>query len=620
MGSILSQIRLTAETLLAIAAAYRRLSKRIAASPGIPIPNPSTPYWTIPASDIAKHNHDEFPEYADVVVIGSGIAGTSFTRTLLDEYYADKQFGNRDGKEPLKVVMLDARDACYGATGRNGGHVSPILYPEYPTLKKKLGVEEAKTIIRFRRAHIEEYLKVSKEEGLDVDSQIRRVQTYDVFFDKGLLDEMKERLAVYLEEIPEEKDKWTVLEDRKLLQDLQFHDGVVGVISTTAGAIHPYRLVTGTLERLLSAYHESFYLFTNTPCLSIDLASSGTDYTVTTPRGSIRAPHVVHATNAWASHLIKPMRRKIFPLRGVMTAQRPGTNLGKPPTDHTFNQNGESESWRGQRSFVFYPGPSGNFDYLTQMPAPSSSSSNEPPSSSSSSKYPTPSAELMFGGGFSHGGLLDSNLASIGNVDDSTWDVGLEAYLSGALASGSNGGYFGRHWGREGRPEDNGSFWVDLMRNEELGEGRVIKAWSGIIGISADRLPWVGRLSEKIAGRKEPKVSSVTRSTERRTWTAPRSRTRAAVLEEEDTDETTLAEDCSSQCEKFFSEHPSNSSLAAPGEWIVAGFTGEGMTHAWLSGKALAYMMLNKEYSEQFFLPDSFRVTEKRWKKARPEM
>lgn len=60
-------------------------------------------------------------------------------------------------------------------------------------------------------------------------------------------------------------------------------------------------------------------------------------------------------------------------------------------------------------------------------------------------------------------------------------------------------------------------------------------------------------------------------------------------------------------------------SLAAPGEWIAAGYSGEGMAHAFLSGRAVAYMLLGQEEAIKDWFPDSLRVTEQRWKKARAE-
>lgn len=89
---------------------------RLQSSPGIPVPNPSTPYWSTPPSSISRHGADPgsiVPGYADVVIIGSGITGASFARTLLDYGAGIERKG-----EPLQVVMLEARETCSGATGR----------------------------------------------------------------------------------------------------------------------------------------------------------------------------------------------------------------------------------------------------------------------------------------------------------------------------------------------------------------------------------------------------------------------------------------------------------------------------------------------------------------------
>ena len=59
-----------------------------------------------------------------------------------------------------------------------------------------------------------------------------------------------------------------------------------------------------------------------------------------------------------------------------------------------------------------------------------------------------------------------------------------------------------------------------------------------------------------------------------------------------------------------------HASLAPSGEWVAAGFSGEGMVHAWLSWTALAWMVLDREDALEGWFPDILRVTEKRWRKA----
>ncbi|KAK0232757.1 FAD dependent oxidoreductase [Armillaria fumosa] len=269
---------------------------------------------------------------------------------------------------------------------------------------------------------------------------------------------------------------------------MQLADRVCGVISTTGGAVHPYRLVTGILSRLLKTY-ASFRLYTHTPCLSIH------DNIVHTARGNICARDIIHATNEWTSHLLVPMRKKIVPMRGHMTAQRAGTGL--------------DDGWLGTRSF----------DYLTQQPPNPTTLSEKP------------HAEFMFGSGIEMG--TQSFFDALGCADDSQVEFRVSAYLGGALAA-----YFGRWWGSESADEDEDHFE----------RGRVKKAWSGVLGISADGLPWVGSLPSKVSGRLEGS------------------------------------------------------------EWIAAGYSGEGMVHPWMSGKALAYMVVGKDVD---WLPAPFRITEK---------
>jgi hypothetical protein len=153
----------------------------------------------------------------------------------------------------------------------------------------------------------------------------------------------------------------------------------------------------------------------------------------------------------------------------------------------------------------------------------------------------------------------------VGCTDDSTWDNRIASRLSGALP-----GYYGpENWGAEATPVDGGdNGWY---------EGRVKALWSGILGISADERPWVGRVPPKISGRKEPSKKAT-----------PAKKGEADVV-----------------------------LTAPPGEWISAGYSGEGMVHAWLSGKAVGYMVMGRDGEVK--LPKPLLVTEKRWKDAQLE-
>jgi glycine/D-amino acid oxidase-like deaminating enzyme len=62
-----------------------------------------------------------------------------------------------------------------------------------------------------------------------------------------------------------------------------------------------------------------YSIFTHTPALSVtESADSNGSWTVNTPRGSIVAAKVVHATNAYASALLPEMKSLITPTKGEL--------------------------------------------------------------------------------------------------------------------------------------------------------------------------------------------------------------------------------------------------------------------------------------------------------------
>ncbi|KAH8101475.1 FAD dependent oxidoreductase [Cristinia sonorae] len=535
MGNFVSRTKLVIGGAYILNKLLNSLSKRIKESPGLPVPNPTLSFWTVPKSKISS-NGKAIPETADIVVIGSGITGTSFSYNAL----------KLDGS--LKIVILEARDVCSGATGRNGGHVNPPLYQDYKYLKETHGIDVAKKTIRFRLAHIKEFLTIAGLEEITEHSQCREVDNLDVYFTEDEYAEVKDALELWKTDMPEEAQSWEAVDGDVASKQFGLSSEIAGCVHGDGGAMHPYRFVTSLQSKLLER-HSGFSIATHTPCTEIYPPSSSSSlYTLITPSGRITTPHIVHATNAWSSHLLTPMREKIIPVRGTMTAQRPGASL----STHTLD---------GLRSYVFNSGGAG-YDYLTQLP--------------------TGEHELMFGGG-ALSNLTSGLEADLGSADDSQYSISTAAHITGSLPL-----MFGLdNWGKEMVP--------NLEPEADLGvqwsEGRVKSVWSGILGMSADGYPWVGRLPRKISGRPEPTASSTSAS-----LPLLRHKTRPST----------------SSYEKLSDRQRT----ATPGEWIAAGYTGEGMVQAWMSAKALAYMVLDRESDIVGWFPENLRVTEERWKKA----
>jgi lysine/ornithine N-monooxygenase len=85
--------------------------------PGLPYERPCLSFWQQTTRQFHWLNEGaktELPEKADVVIIGSGLSGARTAYELLSD-----PNGTKD------VIMIEAREACSGASGRNAGHCRP---------------------------------------------------------------------------------------------------------------------------------------------------------------------------------------------------------------------------------------------------------------------------------------------------------------------------------------------------------------------------------------------------------------------------------------------------------------------------------------------------------------
>jgi glycine/D-amino acid oxidase-like deaminating enzyme len=168
--------------------------------PGLPVDNPTISYWQIPPTkDVAEHQSDHPPTEVDVVIIGSGITGTSVARHLLKE------------QPDLRIAMVEAREACSGATGRNGGHIRPSAYEEYDRAKESQDAEEAAKIVHLRAAHVQALIEAADEldaVGRDA-AEARTVDSIDAFFDDTSYTKALKKLETLKREVPDIGKEWT---------------------------------------------------------------------------------------------------------------------------------------------------------------------------------------------------------------------------------------------------------------------------------------------------------------------------------------------------------------------------------------------------------------------------
>jgi ribulose 1,5-bisphosphate synthetase/thiazole synthase len=83
----------------------------------LPTPKSTSSFWHREPSKVllGHRTTDHLPKKADVLIIGSGIAGA----------FAAHYLTGGEHVQDVDVVMLEAREACWGATGR----VSCFFFP-----------------------------------------------------------------------------------------------------------------------------------------------------------------------------------------------------------------------------------------------------------------------------------------------------------------------------------------------------------------------------------------------------------------------------------------------------------------------------------------------------------
>ena len=179
--------------LSALNADFAALQYRISQSPGLPRSDATSPFWLRdpPFADLDAQATADLPETADIVIIGSGITAAAVARALLE---------NSADKAP-RIVMLEARAVCSGATGRNGGHLKAAPYGLYG-MCRRAGLTPARSaaIVTFQLETAKALLKL----GLRYPaSETRSVETVDFFLTDKAFDLAKSELAELASQLPD---------------------------------------------------------------------------------------------------------------------------------------------------------------------------------------------------------------------------------------------------------------------------------------------------------------------------------------------------------------------------------------------------------------------------------
>ena len=249
----------------------------------------NTPYWwdRTPRPTIKEI---ALPKETEVLVIGSGYTGLC---TAIQTC--------RNG---LGTVVLEAQDAGWGGSSRNGGQVSPSIKPSFQELSRKYGEEPARELLKEGNNALKWIGDFIQEENIDCD--FRRVGHY---YGAHSLSQFK-----HLEKIINEQPEGLQL-DVNLIPKSQQHTEIGsdfyhgGIVHKNHASLDPARFHQGLLEVALTSGAQI-----KTHCAVNKIEKKGGIFQIHTEAGTMSAREVVVATSGYTGTVTPWHRRRVIPI------------------------------------------------------------------------------------------------------------------------------------------------------------------------------------------------------------------------------------------------------------------------------------------------------------------
>lgn len=255
---------------------------------------------------------------ADVVVVGAGYTG------LWTAYYL------ATADPSLRVVVLEAETAGFGASGRNGGWASALFPTSLDKVAASSSRQRAVDLLQAMFGTVDEVGRVAEAEG--IDCRFRKGGTI-------ALARTPVQLARAKAEIEDQRswgfgpEHFALLSAEEAQERLGATDVLGATYSPHCASIDPARLVRGlalAVERHGVTLHEGTRVTGIEPGV------------VRTEHGEVRARTIVRATEAWTSQL-PGHERDIAPVYSLVLATEPlpaalwdqiGLRAGETFSDH----------------------------------------------------------------------------------------------------------------------------------------------------------------------------------------------------------------------------------------------------------------------------------------------
>jgi glycine/D-amino acid oxidase-like deaminating enzyme len=255
--------------------------------------------WRLTAPDLPACGPLQENRQADVAVVGAGFTGLMAALTL-----------RAAGRS---VVVVDATEPGWGASGRNNGQVIPGFKWDPDQIVERYGAAQGEKLVAWGGDAPGVVFDTIARHGIEC-FPVRKGWIQPAMTDVSVAT-IRKRLAQW----ERRGAPVSAIPDQDLARTLGTPVFKSGWIDRRGGSINPLAYARGLAA---AALRQGVELYTYTPAL--EMARTGTEWAITCANGvTVRAPQVVVATAAYANDMVPGLNRAMIPVRTAQVATAP---------------------------------------------------------------------------------------------------------------------------------------------------------------------------------------------------------------------------------------------------------------------------------------------------------